>query len=121
MNYQGRKHGISSALSQHGLIEACLMHLFEFGIGQLSWVECKDGGNVWAPSYPKSSKMIMMSMSGLPLIPDLHCPIDTISLTSQPADMRFVQNFTLPDLQAKTFTPSISPNFNSFSDKNTKK
>ena len=104
MNYQGRKHGISSALSQHGLIEACLMHLFEFGIGQLSWVECKDGGNVWAPSYPKSSKMIMMSMSGLPLIPDLHCPIDTISLTSQPADMRFVQNFTLPDFQAKTFT-----------------
>ena len=60
------------------------MHLFEFGIGQLSWVECKDGGNVWAPSYPKSSKMMMMSMSGLPLIPDLHCPIDTISLTSQP-------------------------------------
>ena len=35
--------------------------------------------------------------------------------------MRFVQNFTLPDFQAKTFTPSISPNFNSFSDKNTKK
>ena len=33
--------------------------------------------------------------------------------------MRFVQNFTLPDFQAKTFTPSISPNFNSFNDKNT--
>ena len=37
------------------------------------------------------------------------------------ADMEFVQNFTPPDFQAKNFTPSISPNFNSFSDKNTKK
>ena len=41
-------------------------------------------------------------------------------LKSSP-DMRFVQNFTLPDFQAKTFTPAISAiNFNSFSDKNTK-
>ena len=30
------------------------------------------------------------------------------------ADMRFVQNFTPPDFKAKTCTPSISPNFNSF-------
>ena len=29
--------------------------------------------------------------------------------------MRFVQNFTPPDFQAKNFTLSISPNFNSFS------
>ena len=36
-------------------------------------------------------------------------------------DMRFVRNFTPPEFQAKTFTPSISPNFNSFSDKNAKK
>ena len=36
-------------------------------------------------------------------------------------DMRFVQNFTPPDFEAKNFIPSISPNFNSFSDKNTKK
>ena len=35
-------------------------------------------------------------------------------------DMEFVKNFTPPDFQAKNFTPSISPNFNSFSDKNTK-
>ena len=28
-----------------------------------------------------------------------------------PADMRFVQSFTPPDFQAKTFTPSIPPNF----------
>ena len=42
----------------------------------------------------------------------------TISTTT---DMRFVQNFTPPDFQAKNFTQSISPNFNSFSDKNTKK
>ena len=37
------------------------------------------------------------------------------------ADMEFVQNFTLPDFQAKNFTPSISPNFNSFSKKKHKK
>ena len=35
--------------------------------------------------------------------------------------MEFVQKFTPPDFQAKNFTPSISPNFNSFNDKNTKK
>ena len=31
--------------------------------------------------------------------------------------MEFVQNFTPPDFQAKNFTPSISPNFNSFTKK----
>ena len=31
------------------------------------------------------------------------------------------QNFTLPDFQAETFTPSISPNFNSLSEKKHKK
>ena len=36
-------------------------------------------------------------------------------------DMEFVKNFTLPDFQAKNFTPSISPNFNSFSKKKHKK
>ena len=35
--------------------------------------------------------------------------------------MRFVQNFTPPDFQAKNCTPSISPNFKRCSDKNTKK
>ena len=35
--------------------------------------------------------------------------------------MEFVKNFTPPDFQAENFSPSISPNFNSFSDKNTKK
>ena len=37
------------------------------------------------------------------------------------ADMEFVQNFTPLDFQAKNFTPSISPNFNSFSEKKTQK
>ena len=37
-----------------------------------------------------------------------------------PSDMRFVQNFTPPDFQAKNFTPSISPNFIIFSDKTQK-
>ena len=36
-------------------------------------------------------------------------------------DMEFVQKFTPPDFQAKNFTPSISPNFNSFSKKKHKK
>ena len=50
----------------------------------------------------------------------------TITMIISPAmttrtDMEFVKNFTPPDFQAKNFTPSISPNFNSFSDKNTKK
>ena len=35
--------------------------------------------------------------------------------------MEFVQNFTPPDFQAKNFTLSISPNFNSFSKKKTQK
>ena len=35
--------------------------------------------------------------------------------------MEFVQNFTPPDFQAKNFTPSISPNFNSFNKKKHKK
>ena len=30
-------------------------------------------------------------------------------------DIEFVKNFTPSDFQAKNFTPSISPNFNSFS------
>ena len=37
-----------------------------------------------------------------------------------PSDMRFVQNFTPPEFQAKTFTPLISPNFNSFAIKTQK-
>ena len=36
-------------------------------------------------------------------------------------DMEFVKKFTPPDFQAKNFTPSISPNFNSFSKKKHKK
>ena len=35
--------------------------------------------------------------------------------------MEFVQNFTPPYFQAKNFTPSISPNFNSFSKKKKQK
>jgi len=36
-------------------------------------------------------------------------------------DKRFVNNFTPLDFQAKNFTHLISPNLNSFVDKNTKK
>ena len=35
--------------------------------------------------------------------------------------MEFVKNFTPRDFQAKNFTPSISPNFNSFSKQKTQK
>ena len=35
--------------------------------------------------------------------------------------MEFVQNFTPLDFLAKNFTPSISPNFNSFSKEKTQK
>ena len=35
--------------------------------------------------------------------------------------MEFVQKFTPPDFQAKKFTSSISPDFNSFSGKKTQK
>ena len=35
--------------------------------------------------------------------------------------MEFVQNFTPPDFKARNFTPSISPNSNSFSGKKTQK
>ena len=35
--------------------------------------------------------------------------------------MEFVQNFTPPDFQAKNFTPSVSPNLNSFSYEKTQK
>ena len=36
-------------------------------------------------------------------------------------DMEFVQKFTPPDFKVKNFTPSISPYFNSFSNKKNKK
>ena len=42
-------------------------------------------------------------------------------MQSKQPDMKFVKNFTPPDFQAKNFTPSISPNFNSFSKKKHKK
>ena len=41
--------------------------------------------------------------------------------TKSYSDMDLVQNFTPPDFQAKNFTPSISPDFNSFSKKKTRK
>ena len=44
-----------------------------------------------------------------------------IGREEHPSDMEFVQKFTPPDFQAKNFTPSISPNFNSFSGKKHKK
>ena len=35
------------------------------------------------------------------------------------SDIKFVQNFTLQNFQAKTLTPPSPPNFNPFSDGNT--
>ena len=42
-------------------------------------------------------------------------------LSTTPSDMKFVKNVTPPDFQAKNFTPSISPNFNSFNKKKHKR
>ena len=41
----------------------------------------------------------------------------TAVLSRVRADMEFVQNFTPPDFRAKSFTPSILPDFISFSKK----
>ena len=49
-----------------------------------------------------------------------HVSVDE-TLLNYHTDMEFAQNFTPPDLQAKNFTPSISPNFNSFNKKKQKK
>ena len=43
--------------------------------------------------------------------------IKNLKIAKYSSDMEFVKNFTPPDFQAKNFTPSISPSFNSFSDK----
>ena len=43
------------------------------------------------------------------------------ALGDENADMKFVKKVTPPDFQARNFTPSISPNFNSFSKKKHKK
>ena len=47
-------------------------------------------------------------------------PGSSFGSRSPESDMEFVKKITPPDFQAKNFTPSISPNFNSFSKKNTK-
>ena len=52
---------------------------------------------------------------------DCQVSITRTNLNVRFADMEFVHNFTPPDFQAKNFTPSISPNFNSFSKKKHKK
>ena len=49
-----------------------------------------------------------------------YCHNSQVATLWRSADMKFVKNFTPSDFQAKNFTPSISTNFNSFSDKNTK-
>ena len=47
--------------------------------------------------------------------------LDLASCHKDETDMEFVQKFTPPDFRAKNFTPSISPNFNSFSKKKHRK
>ena len=43
-----------------------------------------------------------------------------IEICCLPPDMEFVKKFTPPDFQARNFTTSISPNFNSFRKKKQK-
>ena len=47
--------------------------------------------------------------------------LDVFGCSQLFSDLEFVKNFTPSDFQAKNFTPSISPNFNSFSKKKHKK
>ena len=80
---------------------------------------------LWLSSYLKVSfcqdgmslhRAFSSTQSGKTRAPDGKvCP--SLPMT----DMEFVQNFTTLDFQAKNFTPSISPNFNSFSKKKHKK
>ena len=41
---------------------------------------------------------------------------DNVDHANAAADMEFVKKFTPPEFQAKSFTPSLSANFNSFGD-----
>ena len=60
-------------------------------------------------SYPVVVELLGREYSSI-VLKD-RCSIKVIT------DMEFVQKFTPPDFRAKNFTPSISPNFNSFSKK----
>ena len=68
----------------------------------------------------KGSRLQVLRTSGFLLFSKINHPFHFNWSAANP-DMRFVYNFTPPDFQTKNFTPLISPNFNSFSDKITKK
>ena len=78
------------------------------GAGKPEWPELKMEVN--------NMMMVVMVVITLAVIPLVVVVVDNMM-----TDMKFVQNFTPPDFQVKNFTPSISPNFNSFSKKKHKK
>ena len=88
--------------------------------------KCGGGGSeerqvpVWAPRGRQRSWEDWRRGSSGSFASSVHSPEAPQQLAWM-ADMEFVQNFTPPDFQAKNFTPSISPNLNSFSKKKHKK
>ena len=75
---------------------------------------------LWDP-WGKFQQVFVFAYSFLHSLHTHHTFQKFIRPRSSHTDMKFVKKFTSSDFQAKNFTPSISPNFNSFSDKNTKK
>ena len=78
----------------------------------------------YLPANRENAQLIPASSIGKDQHPrtQLFC-FDDLTRGSLPlvaSDMEFVKKFTPPDFWAKNFTPSISPNLNSFSGKNTK-
>ena len=69
------------------------------------------------PQFLKFSAMYVFQA----ILPFPGAPFEIHSIGGLAADMEFVQNFAPPDFQAKNFTSSISPNFNSLSKKKHKK
>ena len=80
------------------------------------------GGDIKGLAFPPPSLQVLLN--SYPISEDVDPPLRMgvqLERKIESTDMEFVKNFTPPDFQAKKFTLSISPNFNSFSDKNTKK
>ena len=80
-------------------------------------------------TYKQKNKQKTLQVTQLPenhntlqhLLGHLNYHYWKVSIDITFADIEFVKKFTPSDFQAKNFTPSISPNFNSFSKKKHKK
>merc|ERR1711928_154272 len=83
----------------HTLAYSCILwHTLAYSV--ILWHILAYSGNLWHTLAYSGILWHTLAYSGI-LLPD----------------MEFVQKFTLLDFQVKNFTPSILPNFNSFSNK----